>query len=76
MTVGGEFRRLRRRLVAIEYLRDCFAFVGRESRNEDQRPHSLLRDRTNHGAGIGMRDKDNRPVGPLQRSLKRRNIIR
>ena len=75
MTIRSQLRRLRRRLVAIKHFGDCFAFVGRESRDKDQRLDSFVGARAYHGAGIGMRNKDYRPIGPLQRTLKRRSII-
>jgi hypothetical protein len=75
MTIRSQLRRLRRRLVAIKYFGNSFTFVGREGRNKDQRPNSFVGARAYYGAGKGMRNKDCRSIGPLQRTLKRRGII-
>jgi hypothetical protein len=64
------------RLFAIEYLADRLACVGRQSRNEDQGFDPSVGACTYHGPGIGMRDKHDRTIGPLQRALKCRDIIR
>src|SRR5882724_3876729 len=74
--VGSQLRRLRMRLFPIKYLSDGFAFVRRQSRNEDQGLDSFVDTRSYHGPGIGMRRENDRPFGPLQRAFKRSDIIR
>jgi hypothetical protein len=63
------------RLFTIEYLANRLAFVGRQGRNENQRLNSFVAAGRYHSPGVGMRNKDHRPIGPLQRALKRSDII-
>ena len=63
------------RLFAIEYLANGLVFVRCQSRNEDQRLDPLVDARSYHGPGIGMRNKDHRPIGPLQCTFQRGDVI-
>src|SRR5262249_34197200 len=55
--VRSQLRRLRMRLVAIEYLADRLTFVRCKCRNEDERANSFVGARAYHSARIGMRSK-------------------
>ena len=68
-------RRLRMRLFAIEYFADCLAFVRCKCRNKDERANSFVDARAYHRPRIGMGNKHHRPVGPLQRTFKRGDVI-
>ena len=75
MLVGGQHRRLRMRLGAIEHVGDRFAFVGGERCDVDQRLDFLVAGRGNHRAGIGMADQHDRAFDPLQRPVERGHVV-
>src|SRR5215510_16049934 len=68
-------RRLRMRLSAIEYLTDCLTFVGCKCRKEDEGASSFVDARAYHSTRIGVRNKHQRPTGPLQRAFELGYVI-
>ena len=68
MPIGSQLWSLGVWLFAIEYLADCLAFVRCQGCNEDQQLNSFADVGTYHSPGIGVRNKDHRPIGPLQRA--------
>ena len=75
MPVRRKLRRLWMRLFTIKYLADCLAFVRCKCRDEDEGANSFVDARAYHGSRVGMRNKDQRPIGPLQRTFKRGDVI-
>jgi hypothetical protein len=74
--IGRQLWCRRMRLLAMEYLTNCLTFIGRQSRNEDQRPNSYVEAGAYHSARISVRDQNQRTMGPLQCSLECGNVIR
>jgi uncharacterized UPF0160 family protein len=56
-------------------LANRLSFVRSQSGNKDQGSDSVVDAGCYHGPGIGMRDKHQRTIGPLQRTVKRRDIV-
>ena len=76
MGIGGQFRRLRMWLCAIEDVGHGLAFIRRECGDIDKRLDPLRARLGDHPTGIGMSDKDNGPTDPLECPLERGHIVR
>ena len=63
------------RLLAIEHVGDCLAFVRCQCGNEDQRSDSLVGTRRYHGAGIGVGCQDHGLIGAFEGAVERDDVI-
>ena len=75
MAIGGQLRRQRVRLGAIEHVADRLALIRGEGGDIDERLDLLAAGRRDDGAGIGVADQHDGAVDPLQRPIERGHIV-